>query len=244
MMDMEKIGSVRQINIYPVKSMRGISAEKAVGHWYGLNGDRKFAFVHHDAKTGFPWLTAREIPRLLKYQPVFVSPNEVMKSQVLVDTPFGERIPLDSQKLADELFSDYGRTVTLLKLNRGTYDCMPISLLTTQSLETIQERVGNQLDGRRFRANIIVDVMARQRFPELGWINTLISFGKRPDSAQIQIKYPIKRCMVVNLDPESGTSDPEVLKSIAGELECVLGVYASFIKLGTIEIGDDLYLHH
>jgi uncharacterized protein YcbX len=121
---------------------------------------------------------------------------------------------------------------------------MPISLLTTRGLQAIQEITDIQLDGRRFRANIVVDINSRHQFPELGWENALVSFGMRPDSAQIQIKYPIKRCMVVNFDPATGTSAPDMLKLIAGELGGVFGVYAFVYKLGTIEIGDDLYLHH
>ena len=54
------IGTIKALNLYPVKSMRGVSVAEATLYWYGLNGDRKYAFVQDKPHSSFPWLTARE----------------------------------------------------------------------------------------------------------------------------------------------------------------------------------------
>jgi uncharacterized protein len=241
---MQKIGTVKQINIYPVKSMRGVSVEKATCYWYGLNGDRKLAFVHQDDTSGFPWVTAREIPQLLQYQPELVSPDDPLKSPVVVRTPSGKRLPVDSQELANELLSSYEKPVTLVKLKRGTFDCMPISLLTQTSLDTLQSKLPYTLDARRFRANVVIDTGGGQGYPENDWLNALISFSDRPDSAQILVNYPDERCMMVNLDPETGQSNPDILKNVVKETNGCFSVYASVHKLGTIEVSDAVYLQN
>jgi uncharacterized protein YcbX len=241
---MQKIGTVQQINLYPVKSMRGVSVEKATCYWYGLNGDRKLAFVHQDDTSGFPWVTAREIPQLLQYQPEFVSPDDPMKSVVIVRTPSGKRLSVDSQELAEELMSTYEKPVTLVKLSRGTFDCMPASLLTQTSLDTLQSKLAYALDARRFRANVIIDAEVKNGYPENDWINGLVSFGDRADSAQVLVNYPDKRCMMVNLDPETGQSNPDLLKKVVKETNSCFSVYASVQKLGTIEVGNSVFLQH
>jgi uncharacterized protein YcbX len=34
------VSTVKEINLYPVKSMCGVSVEQADVYWYGLNSDR------------------------------------------------------------------------------------------------------------------------------------------------------------------------------------------------------------
>ena len=59
---MKAVGYVKEVNLYPVKSMQGVSVPEATLYWYGLNGDRKYAFVRTDTNSSFPWLTGRELP--------------------------------------------------------------------------------------------------------------------------------------------------------------------------------------
>lgn len=122
------VGVVKELNLYPVKSMRGVSVEKAQVYWYGFNGDRKYAFVRSENASGFPWLTGREIPDLLRYQPTFVDKANLLTSPIRVNAL--EETALDSSELREALSQAYGAPVQLICLNRGTYDAMPISLIT------------------------------------------------------------------------------------------------------------------
>ncbi len=239
---MQSVGKVKQINIYPVKSMQGISVEQANCFWYGLDGDRKYAFVHDDVKSGFPWLTGRELPELLQYQPYFERPATPMKSTITVKTPQQEALDLSSDALRSQLLSSYGRKVSLIKLKRGTFDCMPISILTEKAFESLQDTTEQTLDINRFRANIIVETDSDARFPELDWIDKNLTFGKRADSTTMQVNYPAERCMMVNLDPQTGESTPSVLKTVVNEADGCFSVYASVQTLGSVEVGDTIFL--
>lgn len=57
---MSVLGTVESLWRYPVKSMRGEELHEAFVGFPGIHGDRVYAFVSSAARTGFPWLTARE----------------------------------------------------------------------------------------------------------------------------------------------------------------------------------------
>jgi uncharacterized protein len=66
------IGRVVGLWRYPVKSMAGEPLEAVDVSWHGLTGDRRWAFVQPDMpRSGFPWLTIRELPVLAHYRPTF-----------------------------------------------------------------------------------------------------------------------------------------------------------------------------
>ena len=239
---MKAVGSVQEINLYPVKSMQGISVPKAKLYWYGLNGDRKYAFIRSDTPSGFPWLTGRELPELLQYEPRFVTPDEAMTSDICVNTPSGQTLPLTSAQLGQALTSSCGAAVSLLHLNRGTYDCMPVSLMTEATLETVQRNLGKPLDRRRFRSNLTIRTDDDTGEPEKTWLDASLIFGERPDSARVSVNYQTKRCVMVNLEPDNGENSPEVLKTVAETMQACAGVYGAVSRLGTIHVGDTVYL--
>lgn len=241
---MKAVGSIQEINLYPVKSMRGVSVSEATLYWYGLNGDRKYAFVRSDTPSGFPWLTGRELPELLRYEPRFLAPDEPMTSDICVRTPSGETLPLGSAQLKRTLSSSYGATVSLLHLNRGTYDCMPVSLITNATLASIQNGLNGPLDRRRFRSNLVIQTDDEGGEPEKTWLGASLTFGERPDSARVSVSYPVKRCAMVNLEPESGKNSPKVLKHVAESFGACAGIYGVVSRLGTVELGDTVYLEH
>jgi uncharacterized protein len=234
------IGIVKEINLFPVKSMRGVSVEHADVYWYGLNGDRKYAFIHDDAKSGFPWLTAREHPKLLQYQPYFVDPTSPLKSEIRILTPAGADVALSD--LQGELARAYPKPISLLKLMRGTFDCMPVSIISSSSISTLETFLGEPLDGRRFRSNILLETESTEDFPEHSWLNQTLVFGEHTNAVRMAIHYQTKRCVMVNLQPETGESNSGILKIIAQLSSNHAGVYGSLQTLGTIRVGDNVYL--
>lgn len=240
---MKAVGSVQEVSLYPVKSMRGVSVPEAKLYWYGLNGDRKYAFVRSDTPSGFPWLTGRELPELLQYEPRFLTPDEPMTSDICVYPPSGQPLPLGSAQLGKSLSSGYGKAVSLIHLNRGTYDCMPVSLISKATLSKVQADLDTPLDRRRFRANLVVQTDTDiDGEPEKTWLGASLTFGKREDSARISVTYRTKRCVMVNLEPDTGQNSPEILKSVAEKMEACAGVYGTVSRLGTVELGDTVYL--
>lgn len=240
----QEVGVVSGLDRFPVKSMAGENIEQTHVGWHGLDGDRRFAFLQSENKSGFPYLTPREHPKLVLYQPYFVNPSDICISPIRVKTPDGRDLPVDSQELLEQLSHESGRKIQLLQLWSGTFDTMDVSLITVTSQKSLEEMVGFDLDARRFRSNITVEALASNKrpFPEDKWVGCLLKFGDRDDSARIRIKRKDVRCMVVNLDPESAKQNPAVLKKIVAERKNQLGVYGTTERPGTIEVGDTVVL--
>ena len=69
--------------------------------------------------------------------------------------------------------------------------------------------------------------------PEKTWLGASLTLGKRLDSAQVSVNYRTKRCAVVNLEPDSGKSNPEVLRHVAEKMQACAGVYGVVSRLGS-----------
>lgn len=239
---MTTIGYVRQIWLYPVKSMAGLCVDSAELYWYGLNGDRKYAFVRSEDRSGFPWLTARQTPTLLQYKPYLKQPDDPHHTDIVVETPEGKHVALENTWLQGRLAELYGKPVHLRKLSRGTFDCMPISLISTTTIRNLAVAAGRLVDTRRFRMNLVVETEATGPMPEEAWRGQRLAFADASSGALIELNYPTKRCRMVNLDPESAEDDPGILKSIAGKNNSCLGMYGSVSRPGTIRVNIPLIL--
>ncbi|GIV95415.1 MAG: molybdenum cofactor biosynthesis protein [Herpetosiphonaceae bacterium] len=242
MLNSTAVGRVVALYRYPVKSMAGEMVETARVWWHGFEGDRRYAFVQAGTTSAFPWLTAREYPELLHYRPSFRDPADPARSAIDVHTPEGALLPIESNDLRLAIETRAGRRVYLLQLGRGTVDSMAVSLLSRASLESMSVEAGLALDARRFRANIVVESFAGLPYAEENWIGGLLVFGDRPDSARIQAVRKDRRCMIVNLDPDTAEQDPRVLRSIVRSREECFGIYGTVLQPGTIAIGDVIQL--
>ena len=198
---MTPVGNVKEINLYPVKSMAGSSAASAELYWYGLNGDRKYAFVQQGKRSGFPWLTARELPELLRYRPHFTNPERPMQGEVRVTSPEGETFELTSAGMLEHLQVKLPQPISLLNLNRGTFDVAPVSVISTGTLGLLDEAL-NGFDTRRLRMNLVLELDAPRA--EEAWIGKKLRLGSGPDAAELYLRQRDKRCTVINLDPDTG----------------------------------------
>lgn len=237
-----KIGRVASIYRYPVKSMRGERLNAAEVGWRGVAGDRRYAFVDQGNRSGFPWLTARQFSGLLRYEPRFENPGDPGKSRVLVRTPAGRELAVDSPDLLNEIARESARDIRLLHHQSGVFDTFDFSIVARQSIEAIGSAIGKSLDERRFRPNIVLDCEGCAPFCEDGWVGGLVVFGERGDSAGIRVNRADLRCMVINIDPDDLASDPAILRYVAQERQNQLGVYGSVQVPGTIRVGEDVLL--
>ena len=74
---MNRIGTVESVWRYPVKSMRGEALQEVFAWFPGVYGDRLYAFRNSKAPKGFPYLTGRELPTMLLYQPRYQNPERM-----------------------------------------------------------------------------------------------------------------------------------------------------------------------
>ena len=229
------VGRVAAVFRYPVKSMAAEPVEDVDVSWHGLAGDRRWAFVRPNVPSnGFPWLTLRERNDLNDYHPCWTDPARPDASAVVVRTPAGARLDVTSPILAAEI----GEGVRVMKLDRGTFDTMPLSLITTRTVDSIGALLGADLNVLRFRPNLVVEPFGGEAFPENDWVGRALTVG----TTWIRIDGRDKRCVVVNVDPITGRRDPAVLRAIATHRDTCLGVYGSTVRPGRVAVGDSVVL--
>ena len=176
--------------------------------WHGLVGDRRWAFIREGVeRSNFPWLTIRERPEMWHYLPRFIDPDNPDSSALVVRTPDGTELDVTSSELAKEL--GFGSRV--IKQNRGIFDTFPISIITKQTIQNLSRLVGEELDVQRFRPNLLVEATSDSKFPEDEWVGHNLQIG----DAIIRVDKRDQRCAVVNVDPDSTLSNPDVLRTIA-----------------------------
>ena len=230
-MGVREVGRVAGLWRYPVKSMASEALESVEVGWHGLAGDRRWAFVRGGLeRSGFPWMTIREDAAMWRYLPRFVDPARPDASRTVVRTPAGEEIDVVDPALAASL----GEGVRVIKQNRGVFDAMPLSLITTRAIGELEGLVGRELAVQRFRPNLLVESSER----EDAWVGRVLRVG----GMAMRVDQRDERCVVVNVDPVSGERDPSVLKTLARERSTCIGVYGSVVTLGRVTVGDTVTL--
>ncbi|MEA2436520.1 MAG: uncharacterized protein QOF65_1076 [Thermoleophilaceae bacterium] len=232
-MSAREVGRVVGLWRYPVKSMAAEELDEVEVSWHGLAGDRRWAFVRDGLeRSGFPWFTIRERSDMWQYRPSFLDPGNPDRSPTLVRTPEGRELDVVDPALAAEL----GTGVRVIKQNRGVFDASPLSLMTTQTVSALGSLVGEELDPRRFRPNLLVE--GEEPFAEDSWVGSVLQIG----GIRMRVDLRDERCVVVNVDPATSQRDPAILKAIAREREACLGVYGSTVTPGRIAVGDPVLL--
>lgn len=236
----QEVARVVALYRYPVKSMRGEEVTRARLYWHGLEGDRRYAFVRGDDRSGFPWLTARQIPAMVRYVPAFVEPERPRESAVTVCTPEGIVWPVESDELLDELSMAYrgAGPISLMQLSRGAVDSANVSLISMASVAAIGTRAGLAIEPRRFRPNIVVETLDSEPFGEERWVGRPLVFGDQPDAPRVHLHRKDVRCMMINLNPATGQQDPTVLRTVVRDRDECAGIYGSVLRLGEIQVGD------
>lgn len=241
-----EVGVVKELYRFPVKSMRGESLPEVYGDWHGLDGDRRYAFVRSDNRSGFPWLTGREVPQMLQYTPRYTQPDDVADSPVEVTLPDGRILPIHAPELNQELAEAYGKPVNLIKIGRGAFDVQVISVMSTATVAELGAMIGTAVGGKvsplRFRQNIIIEPFDNQPFVEERWLDSSLVFGSqqgnKPDGLRIRLNQRIQRCVMINIDPATSEKEPAVLKTVAQTRDSCAGVNSSTERPGTIRVGD------
>jgi len=261
---MSTIGTVDTLWRYPVKSMRGEELNEAFVGFSGIYGDRIFAFRSSASPKGFPYLTAREQRKLLRYRPRFRYPDKAERPinlaeaesiapglnpvsadtpdlMVDVEAPTGETFAIDDPALIRMLGDGVsgGPDLTQVRSDRAMTDCCPVSLLSMQSARELGEEIGTSVDQRRFRANIYVDLNAASGFAEDGFVGRSLRIGSK---VVVSILERDPRCAMITLDPDTGESKPEFLRQVAQAHKGMAGVYGAVLVEGTLRKGDAVEL--
>jgi uncharacterized protein len=236
------LGHVHELTRYPVKSMAGVATQSAFLGWHGLQGDRRFAFRRLNDNSGFPWLTASRLPELLLYQPLGVDENAEEPAPTHVRTPEGLDLALSSAELQNSVAEKFGSAVELMKLNHGIFDDASVSVINLATINAIGREVGQDLDIRRFRANIVIATDATEPFMEDGWIGGKLVFGTNDAGPIVSLTQRDLRCVMINLDPDTAKQDPRVMKAAVRLNDNNAGVYGTVARTGRISVGQSVSL--
>jgi hypothetical protein len=204
----------------------------------GFEEDRRYAFVQSDSHSAFPWLTARELPELLRWQ-TSVEKAGTPEVTVTVTTAAGERWPVSSDELRRAIETRSGKSVFLLRDHRGSFDVSAVSLISVQTVARIAKETGTPENPWRFRPNLLVDLQDGGAFDELKWVGRVLRLG---ETARIAVTEVDERCVMITLDPATGESSPGVLKCVVQQHNKCAGVYATVLTPGEVRAGGSIKL--
>jgi uncharacterized protein YcbX len=236
------LGYIHQLVRYPVKSMAGVATESAFLSWHGLQGDRRFAFRRLDDKSSFPWLTASRLPELLLYQPIGFAENSEEPTPSHVRTPEGIDLALGSAELQNSVAEKFGNAVELMKLKHGIFDEASVSVINLATVSAIGREVGDDLDIRRFRANIVIATDATEAFQEDDWIGSRLVFGDNDAGPMLNVAMSDPRCVMINLDPDTAKQDPRIMKAAVRLNNNNAGAYTNVVRTGQLIVGQPVSL--
>lgn len=261
---MAVIGNVESLWRYPVKSMRGEALNEVFVGFAGVYGDRLFAFRSAERPKGFPYLTGREQRTMVLYCPRFRHPDRAAKPPNLaeaesiepglnpvcadpadlaidVETPSGEILSVDDPALLRTLGEGLGdgKALTLLRSERAMTDCRPVSLFSLQTARRLGEELGIDINKRRFRANIFVDLPSTAGFAEDGYVGRTLRIGSK---TVVSILERDPRCAMISLDPDTAERNPAILGKVTKAHDGKAGVYGAVLVEGVVRVGDDIEL--
>ena len=200
------------------------------------------AFRRLDDRGGIPWLTASKLPDLLLFAPQRRQDGAQGDLPTHIRTPNGEEMPIFGEDLATEVGRRYGSPVQMMHLKNGIFDDASISVIASDTVHEIGRLSGRSLDVRRFRPNVVVRLLRSLPFQEDEWVGSVLSFGEGDDAPAITATMRDLRCSMVNLDPDSASLAPEVMKAIVRANQNNAGVYGAVTRVGRVAVAQPILL--
>ncbi len=107
-----------------------------------------------------------------------------------------------------------------------------VSIINLASIRDLERITGAELDPVRFRANIYIDGI--EPWCEFQWIGGDVAVG----GAILSVREKIGRCVAINVNPENGTRDQNLVKALRrGFGHTDMGIFATVTQGGEIAVG-------
>ena len=167
--------------------------------------------------------------------------GELSDLMVDVETPAGERLAIDDPRLMNMLREGIRdrHELTLLRSHRAMTDCRPVSIISIQTVRQLSKELGIDLDKRRFRANLYVELESGNAFGEDEFVGRTLRIGEKTAIAVVERD---SRCKMITLDPDTAQPNPEVMRRLARDHEGQAGIYGAVLVEGTTRWGDEITL--
>ena len=235
---MTMIMKLTEINIYPVKSLAGITLQSSSLDAMGLRYDRRWMLVTPVGK----FITQRTHPQMVLIQPqlddgVLTLTRQGMQDHQVAAASTGsasiqvqiwnERVntlhiseetdawltqAIDAPCRLVYIADDEVRQCDLLYADTGDRtgfaDGFPLLLISQASLDDLNGRLQQQLPMKRFRPNLVVSGCDPYAEDDWRWI--------RIGDVELRVVKPCSRCVITTVDPETGIKEPgEPLRTLA-----------------------------
>lgn len=237
-----EVAKVAEPWVYPVKGMQGVRMDEVSVRSVSVVGDRRIAFTEIVSKGTPTLLDTTKFPGLLRYSPRFEDPSNPSDSEIIVRTSEGIEHSVNSPILLEQISYESGRKLAVLRMGRGAYHSMPVSLMSLGTVMEIDKQVGSGVDRRAYRQNLYIETSLGIPYEEDEWLGKLLIFGDNPYSAKLVAVKLDPRCATVNYHPETGEPNPNVLKAIVKNHNNTLGIYCAIIGEGKIRAEDPVYV--
>ena len=219
------MGRVAALARYPVKSMAGERAAEVEVAGHGVVGDRRWALKWR----GDRLLTARAAPRLLAWS---------ARADGTLSDPDGRAWRIGDPELEPALRADLRKDARLVEEPSGMHD-LPRSVLVTfeRTRASLARELGHQVDLRRFRPNIHVEIDA-PAFGEAEWQERRLAVG----NVELELLHPCARCVMITRDPDTQEAWPGLLRHLHARHASIFGINARPLTPGRIRVGDPVAL--
>ena len=256
---------VKELYIYPIKSLAGIPVQSAKAEEMGFENDRRWMLI--DGKNQF--ITQRNHPNLSQFYPnikegkievshhdnkheFFIS--ESLKKPIFSTVWDDESKVVEVNKATSKWFSEaLGFACKLVKildkgdrkhkstklnktLNVSLADGYPYLLIGSESLDSLNEKLEEKITIKRFRPNIVISTELAH---EEDLFNTF-----QIGNVKFQNAKPCGRCAMINNNPMTGIMLKEPLKTLSAyrkvDNSVLFGTNVLCLNEGIIAVGDDL----
>jgi hypothetical protein len=256
---------VKELYIYPIKSLAGIRVENAKAEEMGFENDRRWMLIDHENH----FITQRNHPSLSQFYPKIngdkISINHLDKnhefsiSETLDELIFSsvwddETKVVEVNKATSKWFSEVlGFTCKLVKItnngdrkhssskldttiNVSLADGYPYLLIGSESLNFLNEKLEEKITIERFRPNIVIGSSIAHEEDSFG--NFQIG------TVNFKNAKPCGRCIMVNNDPKNGIVKKEPLNTLSSyrkvDNSILFGTNVMCLNEGEIRVGDAL----
>ncbi len=257
-----------ELNLYPIKSCKGISVDSWELEPRGLKHDRRWMLVDDQGI----FLTQREYPRMTHIAVEINSDHLLVKApgnsamKIPFDLPPGDHIPVvvwndtvEAVSLgheASDWFSSYmGISCELVAMSDRSIrpvdakysqqndvvsfaDGYPLMLISEESLEDLNSRLTTSVSMNRFRPNLVVKGCAP--FAEDSWKEIRIG------DISFRVAKPCARCTIPTVDPETAIRGQEPIRTLATyrlvNNQVLFGQNLLCSNVGTLRLGDELQI--
>lgn len=258
---------VKELFIYPIKSIAGISIQSAKTEEMGFENDRRWMLIDSENQL----ITQRMFPILSQFYPKIIgdkiaisfqgtthefaikeSVNASFVSNVWDDESKVVEVNLETSKWFSNALGFDCKLVKIINkgdrkhrssklnqtLNVSLADGYPYLLIGTESLDFLNQKLKKKITIQRFRPNIVISsTIAHEEDAFDAFTIGNVDFKN--------IK-PCERCIMINNDPNNGIVKKEPLKTLSTyrktENSVAFGTNLMSLNEGIISVGDALEL--